>query len=333
MSEESTVASNEDLKLEHQNKINQVFDEVGKVVVGQNKMLSRLLIGLFTNGHILLEGVPGIAKTLTVSTLSDVLHLDFQRIQFTPDLLPADLVGTMIYNQKEGNFEVKKGPIFANIILADEVNRSPAKVQSALLESMQEKQVTIGETTYKLDRPFLVLATQNPVDQEGTYPLPEAQIDRFMLKVHVDYPSKDEELEVMRRMSNMTFDSKVNTILTKEDVFAIRNEVNAVKVSESIEKYIIELVYATRDPKNYNLQDLAHYIQFGASPRATINMNLASKAVAFFNKRDYVLPEDIKEIAPDILNHRIILNYEAEADGVSTMDIVNAILEKVPINR
>ena len=316
----------------HRQKVKKIFDEVGKVVVGQHHMISRLLIGLFANGHILLEGVPGIAKTLTVSTLSKVLHLDFQRIQFTPDLLPADLIGTMIYNQKVGSFEVKKGPIFSNIILADEINRSPAKVQSALLESMQEKQVTIGETTFKLDRPFLVLATQNPVDQEGTYPLPEAQIDRFMMKVHVDYPSKEEEMEVMRRMSNLSFDTEVNTIITKEDVFKIREEVNEVKVSESIEKYIIELVYATRNPQDYGLDKMAEYIQYGASPRATINMNLASKVVAFFNERDFVLPEDIKEIAMDILNHRIILNYEAEADGITTHDVVEEILNKVPVN-
>lgn len=331
MMEEKTIITQEE-KDYHREKIKHIFDEVGKIVVGQHHMLSRLLIGLFANGHILLEGVPGIAKTLTVSTLSKVLHLDFQRIQFTPDLLPADLVGTMIYNQKEGSFEVKKGPIFSNIILADEINRSPAKVQSALLESMQEKQVTIGETTFPLDRPFLVLATQNPVDQEGTYPLPEAQIDRFMMKVHVDYPSKDEEMEVMRRMSDLTFSSEVDTIITKEDVFKIRQEVNDVKVSESIEKYIIELVYATRNPKDYKLDDLTQYIQFGASPRATINMNLASKVMAFFNERDFVMPEDIKEVAPDILNHRIILNYEAEADGVTTLDVVEEILKKVPLN-
>jgi len=315
-----------------QEKIKNVFAEIGKVVVGQEHMINRLLVGLFSNGHILLEGVPGIAKTLTVSTLAKVLHLDFQRIQFTPDLLPADLVGTMIYNQKEASFEVKKGPVFANLILADEVNRAPAKVQSALLESMQEKQVTIGETTYPLDRPFLVLATQNPVDQEGTYPLPEAQIDRFMMKVHVNYPSKAEELEVMRRMSNLSFSAEVDTILTKEDIFAIRGAVNQVNLSESIEHYIIELVYATREPKNYGLDHEAQYIQFGASPRATINMNLAAKVVAFFNKRDYVLPEDVKEVAPDILNHRIILNYEAEADGVTTHDVIDAILHKVPIS-
>lgn len=324
---------NNDIKQEHQRKIKEVSSEVGKIVVGQQYMVNRLLIGLFTNGHVLLEGVPGLAKTLTVNTLADVLHLDFKRIQFTPDLLPADLIGTMIYNQQGAKFETKKGPIFANIILADEVNRSPAKVQSALLEAMQEKQVTIGENTFNLDRPFLVLATQNPVDQEGTYPLPEAQVDRFMMKVHVDYPTKEEELEVMRRMANMSFDSKVSTKLTKEDIFAIRDEINQVSISESLEKYIIELVFATRNPKDYGLNDEAQYIQFGASPRASINLNLAAKAVAFFDERDYVLPEDIKEVARDIFNHRIILNYEAEADGITTGQIVNTILNKVNINR
>ena len=239
----------------------------------------------------------------------------------------------MIYNQHKSNFEVKKGPIFANIILADEINRSPAKVQSALLESMQEKQVTIGETTFPLDRPFLVLATQNPVDQEGTYPLPEAQIDRFMMKVHVDYPSKEDELEVMRRMANMSFDNQVETVLTKEDVFAIRKEVNQVSISESLEKYIIELVFATRDPKSYGLNDIAEYIQFGVSPRASINLNLAAKAVAFFEGREYVLPEDIKEVSKDVLNHRLILNYEAEAENITTTDIIKTILNKIPIGK
>lgn len=321
-----------DRRQDHQQTIKQVFAEVGKVVVGQQYMVNRLLIGLFTNGHILLEGVPGLAKTLTVNTLAKVLHLDFRRIQFTPDLLPADLVGTMIYNQQSYDFEVKKGPIFSNIILADEVNRSPAKVQSALLEAMQEKQVTIGETTYPLDKPFLVLATQNPVDQEGTYPLPEAQVDRFMMKVHVDYPSKSEELEVMRRMANSRFNSEVNALLHKEDIFQIREEINGVNISESLEKYIIELVFATRQPKDYGLRDVAPYIEFGASPRASINLNMAAKAIAFFDERDYVLPEDIKEAAEDVLNHRIILNYEAEAEGIGTKDIVRSILNKVPIN-
>ena len=317
----------------HQEKIAEVIQEVKKVVVGQDKMINRLLIGLFTNGHILLEGVPGLAKTLTVNTLAKVLHLDFNRIQFTPDLLPSDLIGTMIYNQQKSNFEVKKGPIFSNVILADEVNRSPAKVQSALLEAMQEKQVTIGETTYPLDRPFLVLATQNPVDQEGTYPLPEAQVDRFMMKVHIDYPSKSDEMEVMRRMSNMQYSADVKPILSKQDIFDIRDQINAVTLAEPLEHYIIELVFATRFPADYGLKDEAKYILFGVSPRASINLNLAAKAVAFMDGRDYVLPEDIKEIAEDVLNHRILLNYEAEADQVSTRDLVKTLLEKVPINK
>lgn len=322
-----------EVRQEHTEKVKQVYAEVAKVVVGQEYMVNRLMIGLFTNGHILLEGVPGLAKTLTISTLAQVLHLDFARIQFTPDLLPADLVGTMIYNQKQGNFEVKKGPIFANIILADEINRSPAKVQSALLEAMQEKQVTIGETSFNLDRPFLVMATQNPVENEGTYPLPEAQIDRFMMKVFVNYPSKEDELEIMRRISNMQFDYTVNQVLTKEDIFAIRKEVNKVKISESLEKYIIELVSASRNPKEYKLDHEAQYIQFGASPRASINLNLAARAMAYLEGRDYVLPEDIKEVALDVLNHRIILNYEAEADNVRTADIIKVLLSKVPINK
>jgi MoxR-like ATPase len=317
----------------HQDKIQQVIEEVKKVVVGQERMVNRLLIGLFTNGHILLEGVPGLAKTLTVNTLARVLHLDFKRIQFTPDLLPSDLVGTMIYNQQEASFEVKKGPIFANIILADEVNRSPAKVQSALLEAMQEKQVTIGETTFQLDRPFLVLATQNPVDQEGTYPLPEAQVDRFMMKVHIDYPSKSDEMEVMRRMANMSFSSDVNAVLSKEDIFAIRHQINEVKIAEPLENYIIELVFATRSPEKYGMKEEAKYIQFGVSPRASINLHLASRAAAYMDGRDYVLPEDIKSVAEDVLNHRLILNYEAEADNISTRDLVKIFLEKIPINK
>ena len=326
-------AIDKDLQKEHQEKIQKVISEVGKVVIGQDFMVNRLLVGLFTNGHILLEGVPGLAKTLTVNALADVLKLDFQRIQFTPDLLPADLVGTMIYNQQKSNFEVKKGPIFANLILADEVNRSPAKVQSALLEAMQEKTVSIGETTYKLDRPFLVMATQNPIDQEGTYPLPEAQVDRFMLKIHVNYLSKEDEMKVMRRIADMSFKPELKTILTKEDIFSIRDEVNQVSVSEAVEKYIIELVFATRNPLEYGLKDEAQYIQFGASPRASINLNLAAKAMAFFDQRDYVLPEDVKEIADDVMNHRILLNYEAEADEVSTHDIIKSILSKVDINK
>lgn len=314
-------------------KINLVFDEMGKVVVGHEKLTNRLLIGLFTGGHVLLEGVPGLAKTLAINTLSKILDLHFHRIQFTPDLLPADLIGTMIYSRKADDFEVKKGPIFANIILADEINRAPAKVQSALLEAMQEKQVTIGDETYPLDKPFLVLATQNPVEQEGTFPLPEAQVDRFMLKVFVDYLNKEQELEVMRKMSNMEFSYQPKAILTKEDIFEIRKEINNITISETLEKYIIELIFATRKPADYGMREEGRYVQFGASPRASINMNLASKVLAYLDGRDYVLPEDIKEIAPDVLNHRIMLNYEAEADGITTMQVIDTILRRVAIGR
>jgi MoxR-like ATPase len=320
-------------KMERQERIQLVYEEMGKVVVGQRYMINRLLIGLLTNGHILLEGVPGLAKTLTVNTLARALNLNFQRIQFTPDLLPADLIGTMIYNQKTASFEVKKGPIFANLVLADEVNRSPAKVQSALLECMQEKQVTIGETTFQLDRPFLVMATQNPVEQEGTYPLPEAQMDRFMMKVYVDYPSKDEELEVMRRMSDMGYSGNVEPVLDKGMAARMSNDINEVSISEILEKYIIELVFASRKPQEYGLKEEGHYIQFGASPRATISLHRAARAMAYFQDRDFVLPEDIKDVAPDIMNHRIILNYEAEADGVNARQIVDRILAKVAIGK
>ncbi|KUG08197.1 AAA family ATPase [Solirubrum puertoriconensis] len=328
----SEVTFSSDLTQHYQQKIRQVFAEVGKVVVGQHYMLNRLLVGLFTGGHILLEGVPGLAKTLTISTLAQVLHLHFQRVQFTPDLLPSDLVGTMIYNQNQSEFEVKKGPIFANLVLADEVNRSPAKVQSALLEAMQEKQVTIGETTYPLDLPFLVLATQNPVEQEGTYPLPEAQVDRFMMKVYVDYLKKAEELEVMRRMANLSYSSDVQAVLTKEDIFGIRGLINQVQISDTLEKYIIELVFATRKPAEYDLGEFAQYVQYGVSPRASIALHRAARTVAFFDERDYVLPEDIKDVAADVLNHRIMLTYEAEADGVRTQDLIESMLRKVPIS-
>ena len=313
-------------------KVQKVLDEVGNVIVGQEYMVKRLLMGLFTQGHILLEGVPGLAKTLTVNTVSNVLKLNFKRIQFTPDLLPSDVIGTMIYNQKKSAFEVKKGPIFSNIILADEINRSPAKVQSALLESMQEKQVTIGENSFQLDKPFLVLATQNPIDQEGTYPLPEAQRDRFMMKLNIDYPSKDEELKIMRRMTDLNFIPNIKTILTKKDISLIQNEINKVSVSESIDKYIIEIVFATRKPSSVNLNDLDNFISFGASPRASINLSLSAKANAFFNNRDYVTPDDIKEVAYDVLNHRVILNYEAEAEGIKPKEIIEKILNNVEIN-
>ena len=314
-------------------KIQLVIDEMGKVVIGQERLINRLLVGLFTGGHVLLEGVPGLAKTLTINTLAKILDLHFQRIQFTPDLLPSDLVGTMIYNPLKNEFEVKKGPIFAQIILADEINRAPAKVQSALLEAMAEKQVTIGETTYPLDKPFLVLATQNPVEHEGTFPLPEAQMDRFMLKVFLKYLDKDQELEVMRKMSNMDFAYEPKAILTFDDIQNIRKEINKITISETLEKYIIELIFATRNPTDYGLTKEADYIQFGASPRASIHLNLAAKVMAYLVGRDYVLPEDIKEMTPDVLNHRIILTYEAEADNISTLQIIQTILSSVAINR
>lgn len=314
-------------------KIQAVIDEMGKVVVGQERLINRLLVGLFTGGHVLLEGVPGLAKTLTINTLAKILDLHFQRIQFTPDLLPSDLVGTMIYNPLKNEFEVKKGPIFAQIILADEINRAPAKVQSALLEAMAEKQVTIGETTYLLDKPFLVLATQNPVEQEGTFPLPEAQVDRFMMKVFLNYLDKDQELEVMRKMSNMDFKYEPKSILGLEDVQAIQKEINQITISETLEKYIIELIFATRNPADYGLKKEADYIQFGASPRASIHLNLAAKVMAYLAGRDYVLPEDIKEMTPDVLNHRIILTYEAEADNITSLQIIQTILSSVAINR
>ncbi len=311
--------------------IQKVFTEIRKVVVGQEHLINRLLIGLFTNGHILLEGVPGLAKTLTVSTLSKVLKTDFKRIQFTPDLLPADLIGTMIYNQKESVFEVKKGPVFANIILADEINRSPAKVQSALLEAMQEKQVTIGDKTYPLDKPFLVLATQNPVDQEGTYPLPEAQIDRFLMKVHVSYPSKIEEKEIMRRMAKTEISEPIQQIIDKKEIFEIRKLIDQITLSERLEDYIIDIISCTREPESYGLPDLKDYIEFGASPRASISLNMAAKALAIMNGRTYVLPEDVKSIAYDILNHRIILSYEAEAEDITAKTIVDKILNAIKI--
>ena len=313
-------------------KVQSVISEVGKVVVGQDLMIKRLLMGLFTNGHILLEGVPGLAKTLTVNTLANVLKLNFNRIQFTPDLLPSDVIGTMIYNQKRSSFEVKKGPIFSNIILADEINRSPAKVQSALLESMQERQVTIGEDTFKLDTPFLVLATQNPIDQEGTYPLPEAQRDRFMMKLNIDYPTQEEELKIMKRMTDLNFNNKVKAILSKRDITSIKNSINNITLSESVEKYIVQIVFGSRNSSTIGLDDVKNYISFGASPRASINLSLAGKANAFMNNRDYVTPDDIKEVANDVLNHRIILNFEAEVDGITSTEIIKQILEKVEVN-
>lgn len=315
----------------HSAFIDDIRTELDKVIIGQRYMIDRLLVGLLTNGHVLLEGVPGLAKTLTVSSLATVIDTEFQRIQFTPDLLPADLIGTLIYNQKEGDFFVKKGPIFANIILADEINRSPAKVQSALLEAMQEKQVTIGEETFKLIEPFLVLATQNPVEQEGTYPLPEAQVDRFMLKLKVGYPTEAEELEIMRRMARTGAKPTLNKVVDVSTILKAREIVNEIYMDEKVEKYIVDLVFATRNPKNYGLDDLADLISFGGSPRATINLNLSARAQAFMEHRAYVTPEDVRTIAMDVLRHRIIPTFEAEAEDISSEDIVEKIMQNVQV--
>jgi MoxR-like ATPase len=309
--------------------VEQVLGEIRKVIVGQKAMLERLLIGLLADGHILLEGVPGLAKTLSVKTLSDIIDLRFQRIQFTPDLLPADLIGTMIFNQKDGQFVARKGPLFTNIVLADEINRAPAKVQSALLEAMQERQVTIGDTSYPLDRPFLVLATQNPIEQEGTYPLPEAQVDRFMLKIKVDYPTKGEEREILERMSTLK-PIGVRRLIRGEDILRARDVVSQVYVDARIKDYIVDMVLATRRPEEYRL-DVKGLVQFGASPRATVFLTLAAKAHAFLRGRGYVTPEDVKSIAFDVLRHRIILSYEAEAEDVTTEQIIQKVLDTIEV--
>lgn len=312
--------------------IEDIRSEMSRVVVGQRYMIDRLLTGLLSNGHVLLEGVPGLAKTLTISSLAEVINTGFQRIQFTPDLLPADLVGTMIYNPKVGDFTVKKGPIFSNIILADEINRSPAKVQSALLECMQERQVTIGEETFKLAHPFLVLATQNPVEQEGTYPLPEAQVDRFMLKLTVGYPSKEEEMQIMRLMSKRGGEkTELKKVVTPEKILEARATINDIYIDEKVEEYIINLIFATRQPAAHGLSEMAPLISFGASPRASINLNRAARAEAFMQHRGYVTPEDVREIALDVLRHRIILSYEAEAEDISPEDIVKKLMETIPV--
>jgi len=310
--------------------VEKIINEVGKVIVGQSYMIERLLIGLLSNGHILLEGVPGLAKTLTVNTLSSTIKTKFQRIQFTPDLLPADLLGTLIYNQKDGEFTTKKGPIFSNIILADEINRSPAKVQSALLEAMQERQVTIGENTFTLDDPFLVLATQNPIEHEGTYPLPEAQVDRFMLKLNVGYPTPEEELEIIRRTTKNVA-VKTETVVTPADIVKAREVVKEVYVDEKIEKYIVDIVFATRQPEKYDLSDLKDLINFGASPRASIYLTLAAKAHAFLRRRGYVTPEDVRSVGMDVMRHRIILSYEAEAEEIGTEDVIRKVLNRVEV--
>jgi MoxR-like ATPase len=310
--------------------VEEVFAEIGKVIVGQKYLVERMLIGLLGDGHLLLEGVPGLAKTLTVRTLAGVSEAQFQRIQFTPDLLPADVVGTLIYSQKDGQFTVKKGPVFTNFLLADEINRAPAKVQSALLEAMQERQVTIGETTFRLPEPFLVLATQNPIEQEGTYPLPEAQVDRFMLKLKVTYPSRDEEKMIMERMS-LGKPAEVRRVVTPERIAKARRLVDEIYVDEKIKNYILDVIFATRDPEKFRLARLKSLIQYGASPRATLALAKAAQAYAFIRGRGYVTPEDVKAIGPDVLRHRVLVTYEAEAEGKSSEDIVKDIFNEVEV--
>jgi MoxR-like ATPase len=309
--------------------VQELLAEMGKVIVGQKYLVERLLIGLLANGHILLEGVPGLAKTLSIKTLSDAVQTKFQRIQFTPDLLPADLIGTMIYNPQSGTFTTKKGPLFANLILADEINRAPAKVQSALLEAMQERQVTIGDNTFSLEEPFLVMATQNPIEQEGTYPLPEAQVDRFMLKLSITYPSKKEEWEIIDRNAEVGF-PEVKKVISPKDILKAREVVAQIYVDEKIKDYILNIVFATRAPEEYNL-DLKDLIAYGASPRASIYLNLAAKAHAFLKGRGYVTPEDIKAIGMDVLRHRVIVTYEAEAEEISSEDIVKKVFDEIEV--
>jgi len=311
--------------------IDKLRDEISTVIFGQLDLINRLLIGILANGHILIEGVPGLAKTLLVKTFSQLIEAKFQRIQFTPDMLPADLIGTLIYNQKTGIFETRKGPIFSNIILADEINRSPAKVQSALLESMQERQVTIGEDTFKMDSPFLVLATQNPIEQEGTYPLPEAQVDRFMLKLKVSYPSIDEEKLILRKMAKTTIDNSLTSIANPEQIINAQKIINDIYVDEKVEEYILNLIFATRDPESFGLNDIKGLIDYGASPRATINIVLASKARAFMEHRGYITPEDVRFVGMDVLRHRIILTYEAEAEELSSEDIIQRLFETIEV--
>jgi MoxR-like ATPase len=311
--------------------VTRINDELGKVIVGQQIMLERLMIGLLSNGHVLLEGVPGLAKTLAIKSLAQAINAQFSRIQFTPDLLPADVVGTMIYNQAKNEFYVRKGPIFSNFILADEINRAPAKVQSALLEAMQERQVTIGDTTYKLEEPFLVLATQNPIEQEGTYPLPEAQVDRFMLKVVIDYPAKEEEKMIIRQNTQGLTPERIFPVASTSEILTAKELVRQVYIDEKIENYILDIVFATRYPDKYNLQKLKPLISVGGSPRASINLALAAKAHAFLNKRGYVVPEDVRAICKDVLRHRLGLTYEAEAENVNALMIIDEILGVIPM--
>ena len=310
--------------------VRSLFAEMDKVIVGQRYMLERMLIGLLSNGHILLEGVPGLAKTMAVTILSRSINADFKRIQFTPDLLPADLTGTQIYRQSDGEFQTRKGPIFANIILADEINRAPAKVQSALLEAMQERQVTIGDETFPVPSPFLVLATQNPIEQEGTYPLPEAQLDRFMLKLKIDYPGKDEERTILDRMAATDVKFDINAVISPEDITQVRSIIDEIYIDEKIKDYIVDIVCATREPDKYGI-GMANFINYGASPRATIYLAVAAKAHAFIQQRGYVTPQDVKSIGPDVLRHRVIVSYEAEAEDKTSEDIIKTIFDSVEV--
>jgi MoxR-like ATPase len=311
--------------------IDPLRQSVGEVIVGQEALINKILIGLLANGHLLLEGVPGLAKTLTVNTLAQAIATGFQRIQFTPDMLPADLLGTLIFNQKTGAFEIRKGPIFSNIILADEINRAPSKVQSALLEAMQERQVTIGEETFKLDAPFLVLATQNPIEQEGTYPLPEAQVDRFMMKLKVDYPKKDEERKILRQAARTGQSKPIKPAVKAKDILNAQKTINDIYVDEKVEDYVLNLVFATRNPDEFGLGDLSQLIEYGASPRATINLILASKARAFIEHRGYITPEDVRYIGKDVLRHRVILTYEAEAEELTSEDVIQRLFDSIEI--
>ena len=311
--------------------IKDLKEGIGKVIVGQDELIDKILISVISNGHILLEGVPGLAKTLTINTVANLINAEFKRIQFTPDMLPADLLGTLIYNQKTGNFMTKKGPIFSNIILADEINRAPSKVQSALLEAMQERQITIGEETFKLDLPFLVLATQNPIDQEGTYPLPEAQVDRFMLKVIVDYPSMEEEKEILSRVAKTNIDTKQKSVVNSKTILEAQALINDIYIAPKILDYILNIVFATRNPEQFKLGQLKDLISFGASPRASINLVLAAKAKAFIDGRGYVIPEDVRYIGKDVLRHRMLLSYEAEAEEVTSEELIDQLFKEIPV--
>ena len=328
---QNTISALNDEILERSNFINEIELNIKKVIIGQEKLINNLIIAILSDGHVLLEGAPGLAKTLLIKTISSIIDTEFQRIQFTPDLLPADIIGTLIYNQSESTFEIKKGPIFSNIILADEINRAPAKVQSALLEAMEERQVTIGDNTYELDNPFFVMATQNPIEQEGTYTLPEAQVDRFMFKLLVDYPNQDEEILILEKMINIDPENIKLSKINLQNIFSARSTIDKIHLSNNIKKYIISIINATRHPEEYNLNDISQLISIGVSPRATIYLGKAAKSIAFSKNRAYVIPEDIREIGAAILRHRIVTTYEADAEEITTDEIISKIFDAIPI--